>query len=169
MSGFRVSRGSSQVFPGPALSSGRAWRARTRAGLILAAGALMGALLPVVGAAPAGATVAPTIALSMSGSALSPVSGALVGCAQNAVATVRNPDGSPVTHGNVDFFSHLSGISGNIVGTAPVVNGVASIGWVPDRPGEHVVSAVYYDGLPELSPVAGYTIVTTATLGGACV
>ncbi|MBF5001297.1 hypothetical protein IRT45_29635 [Nocardia sp. BSTN01] len=169
MSGFRVSRGTSQVLPGPALSSGRAWRARTRAGFALAAGTLAGALLPIVGAAPAEATVAPTIAVSMSGSALSPVSGALVGCAQNAVATVRNPDGSPVTHGTVDFFSHLSGISGNIVGTAPVVNGVASIGWMPDRPGEHVVSAVYYDGLPELSPVAGYTIVTTASLGGACV
>ncbi|AHH20297.1 hypothetical protein NONO_c55170 [Nocardia nova SH22a] len=156
MSGFRTSRDTSH----------RAVRART-AGFVLAAGALIGTVLPM--AAPtAGATTVPIITVSMSGSILSPVSGALVGCAQNAVATVRNPDGRPVTHGTVDFFSHLDGISGNIVGTVPVVDGVASIGWMPDRAGQHIVSAVYYDGLPELSPVAGFTRVMTATPIGVC-
>ncbi|NKY84867.1 Ig-like domain repeat protein [Nocardia veterana] len=149
MSGFRVSR--------------------DFAGYALAAAALVGAALPVAVAPTATAAVAPTIAVSMAGSALSPVNGGLVGCGQTAVATVRNPDGSPVTHGTVDFFSNLSGISGNVVGSAPVVNGVATIGWMPDRAGQHVVSAVYYDGLPELSPAAGYTTVNAAGLGGVCV
>ena len=161
MSGFRISRDTARISPDPA--------ARTRtAAFVLAAGALIGTALPIAAAPMAGATAVPTIAVSMSGSALSPVNGALVGCAQNAVATVHNPDGSPVTHGTVDFFSHLDGISGNVVGTVPVVNGVASIGWMPDRAGQHVVSAVYYDGLPELAPVAGSVRVTTATPIGVC-
>ncbi len=160
MSGFRTSRDTARI------TSHRT--ARSAAGFVLAAAALIGTALPVVAAPAARATTVPTIAVSMSGSVLSPVSGALVGCAQNAVATVRYPDGNPVTHGTVDFFSHLDGISGNIVGTAPVVNGVASIGWMPDRAGLHVVSAVYYDGLPELSPVAGSARVMTATPIGVC-
>lgn len=161
MSGFRTSRDTARI------SSDRTARS-TAAGFVLAAGALIGTALPIATAPAAQATTVPTIAVSMSGSVLSPVNGALVGCAQNAVASVRTPDGSPVTHGTVDFFSHLDGISGNIVGTAPVVNGVASIGWMPDRAGQHVVSAVYYDGLPDLSPVAGFTRVMAATPIGVC-
>ncbi|MEV5648900.1 hypothetical protein AB0L57_11680 [Nocardia sp. NPDC052254] len=158
MSGFRTSRDTARIV------SHRTARA---AGFVLAAAAI-GAAAPIAAAPTAGATAVPTIAVSMSGSVLSPVNGALVGCAQNAVATVRNPDGSPVTHGTVDFFSHLDGISGNIVGTVPVVDGVASIGWLPDRAGQHIVSAVYYDGLPELSPVAGSARVLAATPIGVC-
>jgi hypothetical protein len=74
-----------------------------------------------------------------------------------------------VTHGTVDFFSHRNGISGNIVGTVPLSNGVATIGWSPDIAGQHVVSAVYYDGRPEYRPVAGYTLVTVLPVAVACV
>ncbi|WP_227980895.1 hypothetical protein [Nocardia spumae] len=162
MSGFRVSRDTAGV------SSDRTARSRTAAGFVLAAAALIGTALPMAAAPAAEATTVPIMTVSMAGSALSPISAALVGCSQNAVATVHNPDGSPVTHGTVDFFSHLDGISGNIVGTAPVVDGVASIGWMPDRAGQHIVSAVFYDGLPELSPVAGFTRVMTAAPIGIC-
>lgn len=148
MSVFRVSRGT--------------------AGFVLAAGALIGTALPVVASPAAQAAVTPTITVTMAGSALSPVNGALVGCAQTAVATLRNPDGSPVTHGSVDFFSNMPGISGNVVGTAPVVDGVATIGWAPDHMGQHIVSAVYYDGLPEYTPVAANTTVTAAGPIGGC-
>lgn len=146
MSGFGVSRGA--------------------AGALLAAAWLA---LPVVSASSANAAIEPSLDVMMAGSALSLANTASVGCQQTAQVFLRNPDGSPVTHGTVDFFSHLNGMSGNIVGTVPVRDGAASIPWVPDRAGQHVVTAIYYDGQPDYQPVAGYASVYAIDLGGTCV
>ncbi|NNH73082.1 hypothetical protein HLB23_25010 [Nocardia uniformis] len=134
------------------------------------AGAAMVTLLsvPMVMAPQANALVSPSLSVTMAGSALGATRLAAVNCPQTAVATVKMPDGSPVSHGSVDFTSRLPGLGGNIVGTVPVSNGVASIVWVPDIEGQHVISAVYFDGPPDVRPSAGYTTVTAVNLNGIC-
>ncbi|RJO74791.1 hypothetical protein D5S18_15195 [Nocardia panacis] len=140
---------------------------RGTVGVVLAATLLA---LPVATAPGASAAIAPNLALAMSGSALGLAGTASVGCAQTVVATLERPDGTPITHGTVDFFSNLSGISGNFVGTVPVAaDGSARIGWIPGVAGAHVISAVYYDGGSDYQQVAGNTSVTAVNLGGVCV
>ncbi|MEV5839689.1 hypothetical protein [Nocardia sp. NPDC052112] len=139
---------------------------RGAAGVALAAACLA---VPTTLAPQANATIAPTLSVAMTGLTLGANSVASVGCGQTAQATVRRPDGTPVDRGVVEFTSRLPGLGGNIVGTVPVSNGTASILWIPDIAGQHVVSAVYYDGLPDYQPAAGYTNVTALNLGGFCV
>lgn len=139
---------------------------RGAAGVALAAACLT---VPTTLAPQANATVAPTLSVTMSGLSLGANSLATVGCAQTAKATVQRPDGTPVQSGVVEFMSHLPDLGGNIVGTVPVSNGTASIPWIPDIAGQHIVSAIYYDGLPDYQPAAGYTTVTAVNLGGVCV
>lgn len=140
--------------------------ARGAAGVTLAAACLA---VPTTLAPRANATTAPTLSVTITGLSLGANSIAAVGCARTAQATVLRPDGTPVDRGAVEFTSNLPGQGGNIVGTAPVSNGTASILWIPDIAGQHVVSAVYYDGLPDYQPAAGYTNVTAVNLGGICV
>lgn len=135
------------------------------AGAALAAAALAG---PLVTAPPATAAIAPNLAVSLTGSALGAARLAGVNCTHTATATVTMPDGTPVSQGFVDFTSRLPGMPGNIVGTVPVTNGTASIPWTPDIDGQHVISAVYFDGPPELRPAAGYTTITAMNTGGVC-
>jgi hypothetical protein len=146
MSGFILSRGAT--------------------GAVLAAASLAA---PIALGPSAHAAIAPELSMSMTGSVLSAVHAAAIGCRETAQATLKNPDGSPVSHGTVDFFSHLADMSGNIVGTVPVSNGVASIAWAPGLSGEHVVSAVYYGGEPDYQPVADYIVVTVLPIAGICV
>lgn len=124
--------------------------------------------IPMVMAPQANALISPSLSVSMAGSALGPTRLAAVNCPQTAVATVTMPDGSPVSQGSVDFTSRLPGMPGNIVGTVPVSNGTASILWIPDVDGQHVISAVYFDGPPDVRPTAGYTTVTAVNLNGIC-
>ncbi|MFI6869042.1 Ig-like domain repeat protein [Nocardia sp. NPDC050406] len=135
------------------------------AGTALAAAALT---MPMVSAPHALAATAPTMAVSLTGSALGAARLAAVNCTHTATATVKMPDGSPVSTGFVDFTSRLPGMPGNIVGTVPVTNGTASIPWTPDIDGQHVISAVYFDGPAELRPAASYTTVTAMNTGGLC-
>ncbi|MEV6338446.1 hypothetical protein AB0M12_27420 [Nocardia vinacea] len=139
---------------------------RGAAGVALAAACLA---VPTTLAPQANAMIAPTLSVAMVGPALGANSVAAVGCGQTAQATVQRPDGTPVQSGVVEFTSRLPGLGGNIVGTVPVNNGTASILWIPDTVGQHIVSAVYYDGLPDYQPAAGYTTVTAVNLGGICV
>lgn len=146
MSGFSLSRGAASA--------------------VLAA---VGLAVPMALAPSAHAAIEPAVSVSMSGSVLGAVNAASVGCPETAQATLRNPDGSPVFTGTVDFFSNLNGQSGNFVGTAPVSNGTASIAWVPDMPGQHVVSAIYHDGSVEYSTAAGQATIMAVNLAGACI
>lgn len=139
---------------------------RGAAGVALAAACLT---VPTTFAPQANAAIAPTLSVTMTGPALGATSVAAVGCGQTAQARVQRPDGTPVQSGVVEFTSRLPGLGGNIVGTVPVSNGTASILWIPDIAGQHIVSAVYYDGLPDYQPAAGYTNVTALNLGGVCV
>jgi hypothetical protein len=139
---------------------------RVAAGAALAASALSA---PALLAPQSGATAESSIAVTMTGSAMSVVNTGTIGCRQTAHAAVKNPDGSPVTGGNVDFFSHLSGLSGNLVGTSAVTNGNATISWIPNRAGQHVISAIFYnDGAGE-QPVAGSAVVTVLPYRGFCI
>ncbi|WP_433200940.1 hypothetical protein ACQP1G_09415 [Nocardia sp. CA-107356] len=139
---------------------------RGAAGVALAAAWLA---VPTTVAPQASAAIAPTLSVAMTGSALGAANSAAVGCGQTAQATVRRPDGTPVQRGVVEFSSRLPGLGGNIVGTVPVTDGTASIFWIPDIAGQHIVSAVYYDGLPDYEPTAGYTTVIAFNLGGFCI
>ncbi|MFX0575347.1 hypothetical protein [Nocardia nepalensis] len=139
---------------------------RGAAGVALAAACLT---VPTTLAPQANAAIAPTLSVTMTGSALGASNVAVVGCGQTAQATVQRPDGTPVQRGVVEFTSHLPGLGGNIVGTVPVSNGTASILWIPDTVGEHIVSAIYYDGLPDYQPAAGSTTVSAVNLAGVCV
>ncbi|MEV6140400.1 hypothetical protein AB0L63_31035 [Nocardia sp. NPDC051990] len=139
---------------------------RGAAGVALAAAFLTA---PITLAPQAHATIAPTLSVTVSGLSLGANSVAAVGCGRTAQATVQRPDGTPVQSGVVEFTSRLPGLGGNIVGTVPVVNGTASVLWIPDVAGQHIVSAVYYDGLPDYQPAAGYTNVTAVDLRGICV
>jgi|GEM_PF-6572233 hypothetical protein len=137
----------------------------------VAAGGVLAAVTvtaPALLTPPASAASESGISVSMAGSALSGLNTGTVGCRQTARATVRNPDGSPVSQGSVDFFSHLSGLSGNLVATAPISNGTASVAWAPDRAGEHVISAIYYNDGAGVQPVAGSTMITVLPFPGAC-
>ncbi|MBF6177583.1 hypothetical protein [Nocardia otitidiscaviarum] len=138
---------------------------RLMAGTACAAACL--ALAAVI-APHAQAAVSPTLSVTMGGSALGAARLAAVGCPQTATARVTMPDGSPVTGGFVDFFSRLPGVAGNTVGTAPVHDGTASIPWVPDIDGQHIVSGVYYGGPAHVRTTAGYTTITTVNTGGVC-
>ncbi len=139
---------------------------RIAAGAVLAAATVTA---PALLAPHAGAAGESNISLSMTGSAMAAVNTDAIGCRQTVRATVRNPDGSPATNGNVDFFSHLSGLSGNLVGTARVTNGTASVLWSPDRAGQHVISAIFYNDAAGVQPVAGSTVITVLPFAGACV
>lgn len=125
--------------------------------------------VPTTLAPQANAVIAPTLSVVMTGSPLGATNIAAVGCGQTAQATVQRPDGTPIQHGVVDFTSRLPGLGGNIVGTVPISNGTATILWIPDIAGQHIVSAVYYDGFPDYQPAAGYTTVTAVDLAGVCV
>ncbi|WP_019929853.1 Ig-like domain repeat protein [Nocardia sp. BMG111209] len=138
---------------------------RNTAGVVLTAAALAA---PLGSASAAHAAVTPILQVAMTGSVLGVANTASVGCRQVAHATLHNPDGSPVSGGSVDFFSHLNGQAGNVVGTVPVSNGAAEISWVPDAPGTHVISAMYHDGGPDYQPVAGSITINAVNLGGAC-
>jgi hypothetical protein len=138
---------------------------RNAAGVVLAAAALAA---PMGAMSAANAVVTPTLSVAMTGSVLGVANTASVGCRQVAHATLKNPDGTPVSGGSIDFFSHLNGQAGNVVGSVPVSNGVAEISWVPDAPGTHVISAMYHDGGPDYQPVAGSITVNAVNLGGAC-
>ena len=139
---------------------------RVAAGAVLAAATVTAPALLTPAASAASES---TISVSMAGSALSPVNTGTIGCRQTAVAKVKNPDGSPVSQGNVDFFSHLAGLSGNLVGTARITNGTASVVWAPDRAGEHVISAIYYNDGAGVQPVAGSALIRVLPFPGACV
>ncbi|WP_330249817.1 hypothetical protein OG874_26355 [Nocardia sp. NBC_00565] len=139
---------------------------RGAAGAALAAACLA---VPTTLAPQANAAIAPTLSVAMTGSALGPTNLAAVGCGQTAQATAQRPDGTPVQSGVVEFTSRLPGLGGNIVGTVPISNGTATILWIPDIAGQHIVSAVYYDGFPDYQPAAGYTTVTAVNLAGVCI
>ncbi|WP_225726377.1 MULTISPECIES: hypothetical protein [unclassified Nocardia] len=138
---------------------------RGAAGAVLAA-ACLGA--PIASAPQAAAATAPRISVAMAGSALGAAGTASVGCAQTVVATLQRSDGSPVNNGKIDFFSHLAGISGNFVGTAPVSGGTAHMVWAPDIAGSHVISAIYYDGDPDMQQAVGSIVINALNLGGMC-
>ncbi|MQY30735.1 Ig-like domain repeat protein [Nocardia aurantia] len=138
---------------------------RGTAGLVLTAAALAA---PLAAGSAAHAVVTPTLQVAMTGSVLGVANTASVGCRQVAHATLKNPDGSPVSAGTVDFFSHLNGQAGNVVGSVPVNNGTAEISWLPDAPGTHVISAMYHDGGTDYQPVAGSITINAVNLGGAC-
>lgn len=139
---------------------------RVAAGAVLAAATVT---VPALLTPPASAASESAVSVSMAGSVLSAVHTGTIGCRQTAVATIRNPDGSPVSAGSVDFFSHLNGLSGNLVGTAPISHGTASVAWAPDRAGEHVISAIYYNDAAGVQPVAGSAVITVLPFAGACV
>ncbi|MCX4094243.1 hypothetical protein [Nocardia sp. alder85J] len=138
---------------------------RNTAGVVLTAAALAA---PLGSMASAQAVVTPTMSMSMTGSVLGAANTASVGCRQVAHVTMKNPDGTPVSGGNIDFFSHLNGQAGNVVGSVPVTDGAAEIPWVPDAAGTHVISAMYHDGGPDYQPVAGSITINAVNLGGAC-
>ncbi|MET9486204.1 hypothetical protein [Nocardia sp. NPDC006630] len=136
------------------------------AGMAVAAACIA---VPLAAAPQAAAAGTPTLTISMTGSPVGPAKLASVGCGQTAVATVKMADGTPVSHGSVEFTSHLPGISGNVVGTVPVTNGTASIPWVPGVAGQHIISAIYFDDASDLRPASGQTMITAMNLNGVCV
>ncbi|WP_330179983.1 hypothetical protein OHB26_26635 [Nocardia sp. NBC_01503] len=115
----------------------------------------------------AAAAATPNLSVSMTGGG--PVKIASVGCGQTAVATVKMADGTPVTHGRVEFTSHLANMGGNVVGTVPVTDGTASIFWIPGVAGQHTVSAFYFDDSSDMRPAVGQTTINAVNLNGMCV
>ncbi|MFI9510119.1 Ig-like domain repeat protein [Nocardia sp. NPDC052566] len=88
-------------------------------------------------------------------------------------ATMTLRDGTPVPSGTVDFFLSGLGNGDAFLGAAPVSNGQASVKWTPSAGGRTVLSAGYFDGLPDYLPVAAGTVVTVSPgigvdLGGVC-
>ncbi|RMI35658.1 Ig-like domain repeat protein [Nocardia stercoris] len=135
------------------------------AGAVLAAG-----LAVPMATGPQAVAAQPEIAITMLGSGLTMVDSASVGCNQTVQVSVKNPDGSPVTNGSVDFTSHLVNEAGNVVGTVPVsADGTASIGWTPDVAGEHIVGALYFGGDPGTQSTATNIQVVALPLAGICV
>ncbi|MEV6066526.1 hypothetical protein AB0L82_08255 [Nocardia sp. NPDC052001] len=137
------------------------------AGTAVAAACL--AVTVAVIAPQAGAAATPNLSVSMSGAPIGPVKVASVGCGQTAVASVKMADGTPVSHGFVEFTSHLPNMGGNVVGTVPVTDGTASIFWVPGVEGTHTVSAFYFDDSSDMRPAVGQTTINAVNLNGMCV
>ncbi|MFI9509297.1 Ig-like domain repeat protein [Nocardia sp. NPDC052566] len=137
-----------------------------------AAGAVLGGVclaVSLVGAPQAAATAAPSLTMTMTDSALSATNTAAVGCGSTARATVKQPDGTPVSRGSVLFVSRLADNErGSVVGTAPVSNGSAQMLWIPDTAGHHVINAVYYDDDTEYRTSTSSIEVVAVNLGGLC-
>lgn len=135
---------------------------------LVALAAATGLAIPLAGSTGAQAAVAPTIGVGVSGSILAPLGLVSGGCAVTVTATLTLPAGVPVPQGTVDFFDRAPGRGDIFLGAIPVTRGQASVRWIPTEPGQHQVSAGYYNGLPDILPVAGATSATIIPLGGLC-
>jgi hypothetical protein len=145
---------------------------RTHTRGIVAASALAACLaVPMMFAPNASALTAPTITVALTGSVTGSANVIGTGCPVTVTATLKQPDGSAVPQGTVEFFDVDSSASNLVLGSAPVSGGIASVSWTPATSGQNAITAGYFDSQLQFLPIAGGAVVTVTpgiNIGGFC-